>query len=508
MKSLQRRFWREALMLVLLVVPVLALAVVGFASLIHSDWFYWGFGLLVLAGLAVGALGYWIRKSADKSVATFSPPDSQWAPAEQVAWQAVQNLAVQAQTDPPRDLPAAQALAEQVVQAVSRQLHAGSDFAWLEFTLPEILLAVEQAAKRLRESIRSRVPGSQRVKLADVMLLHRLYNRHEKSVRVAWWAYRAVRMATAPQIAAVQEAKGHVSGLGMTAGMNVVQGLFARLLTEELGRSAIDLYAGRMRRSPLQAGQALQEEAPEPAAPVTVRLLIAGQINAGKSSLVNALLGSVKAPVSELPTPGGIQEFRLQDGSALDLTVLDTPGISTMNGRYDTLIQACGRVDLIIWVVQANQPARALDLAALRGIRQWFLSRPQIRPPTMVLAMTHIDRLSPVRDWGPPYDIASPVRPKAVQIRHAMKQLAQVLETGGDPVVPLSLRAGDLPYNLDALWATIASQMNDAQTTALDRALKQADGLGLKTTFLQCYEGGRFLTGKLWNDHVRPAFKS
>jgi hypothetical protein len=502
-----RRFWREALMLILLVAPVLALAVVGVLSLIHSQWFYWGFGLLVVAGLAVGGLGYWIRQSADESVDTFSPADSRWAPAEQAAWLAVQKLAVRAQTDPPQDLLASQTLAEEVVQTVAKQLHAKSEFAWLEFTLPEILLAIEQTAQRMSDSIGSRVPGSQRIKLADVMVLHRLYSRHEKSVRVAWWAYRAVRMATTPQIAVVQEVKGGVSGLGMTAGINVAQGLFARLLTEELGRTAIDLYAGRLQRTALQASQALQAEAPAPTGPVVVRLLIAGQINAGKSSLANALLGSVKAPVSELPTPGGLQEFRLQDGAALDLTVLDSPGISTLNGRYDMLVKACERVDLIVWVVKANQPARAVDLAALQGIRQWFLSRPEIRPPPMVISMTHIDQLSPAREWAPPYDIANPVRPKAALIRQAMTHVAHVLETGDDALVPLSVREGESPYNLEALWAAIASQMNDAQTTALDRALKEAHGFSLKTTFQQCYEGGRFLTSKLWHDRLRSAFK-
>lgn len=126
----------------------------------------------------------------------------------------------------------------------------------------------------------------------------------------------------------------------------------------------------------------------------------------------------------------------------------------------------------------------------------------------MVNAMTHIDRLSPVREWAPSYDIASPARPKAALIRQAMTQVAQVLETADDDLVPLSLREGEPPCNLEALWAAIASKMSDAQTTALDRALKKIHGLSLKTTFQQCCGAGRSITSKLWHHRLRSAFKA
>ena len=252
-----------------------------------------------------------------------------------------------------------------------------------------------------------------------------------------------------------------------------------------------------MRRSDDQAIVALQNAAPTIGGPVPVRILVAGQTNSGKSSLVNSLRGSVQARVSELPTRGGMKEFRFTDGGKLDLTIIDTPGLPSIAKVDKNLITTCQDVDLIIWTAQANQPARQVDLVALQAIRNWFKNNPHVVEPTIVMAITHIDRLKPFREWEPPYDIANPKREKARQIQEAVMSIGNSLSMQEEALVPVSLMDGEPPYNLDALWAVIAKQMNGASQVALGRALKQSVSFRLSEVLTQCYEGGKFIFNRL-----------
>lgn len=501
MKTLARLYWRQIAMGVLTVLPPMALMIVGLVWILHSDWVYPSLFAMTMAGFAVAWLGHSIRGKNKKLEAAMQPVDSPWAPTEVQAWQRVQTLATEVQSCPPQTLSEVQELADRVVQMVAKQLHGESDFAWARFTLPEILHAVQQASENLRESVRTRVPGAESITVADVMVIRNFYLRHESKLKVAYSLWRIKRFLVAPQVALYQELKGYATGKGFDSGSSIMRGWMARLLTEELGRSAINLYSGRFRLTSAEANQSLIESAPPPVAPVPIRILIAGQINAGKSSLTNALLGSVKSPVSELPTPGGVREFRIDPKGGLNLVVLDTPGLTSVGGNKQLLLHACANADLMVWVAQANNPARAVDVAVLAEIRLWFKSRPQIKPPPMVLAVTHIDKLSPSKEWSPPYDIVGASSPKANNIRQALEQVSQTLGFGETPAIPLALRPEHDPYNLEALWATIAVTLNNAQLTALDRELKQGAGFNLSKTFDQCRQGGRFLISKMWADH-------
>jgi predicted GTPase len=502
---LLRTYWRQIAILALMTLPLAVLMVLGVVWLLHSPWFVPSFIAMAAAGLTTAYLARSIHRSRQAPGAPLSPADGAWAPAEVQAWGQVQAIATQVQAHPPQSLDEVQQLADQVVQAVAQQLHGKNDFAWARFTLPEILHAVEQAAQHLRVSVRSRVPGAESITVAEVMALRRWYLKHESKGQMAWWAYRLFRLSTAPQVAVVQELKGAAQGAGFDASWSVVQGWMARLLAEELGRSAINLYSGRFRLTQAEARQSLLDAAPTPQGPVPVRILMAGQVNAGKSSLTNALLGSVQSPVSELPTPGGIQEFRIAARGELDLVVLDTPGLNAMGANQQLLLDACAKVDLIVWVVQANQAARAPDVAALKEIRDWFASRPEIKPPPMVLVMTHVDRLGPAREWTPPYDLVQAGAGKAGNIRLALEQVGTLLAFGDQPMVPVALRLDEAPYNLPALWSAIGASLGQAQLTALDRGLKQGLGFSLAREFGKCCEGGRFIVGKLWADRVSKA---
>lgn len=502
MNLLFRSFWRQIAMVVLVALPLFMLMVLGVIWLIHSEWFLPAFIAMALAGIIVSFLGHSVRKAAVNPHACIQSTDSAWAPTENDAWLVVQGIAANAQSNPPQDFEELQGLARDVVQKVAQHLHGASDVSWIRFTLPEILQAIEQAAKELRESVRTRIPGAESVSIADVMVIYRFYLKHETKGKVAWWVYRVSRIIAAPQIAVVQEVKSYASGKGLDATFAVLQGWAARLFAEELGRAAINLYSGRYRLATTEAIEKIIQSAPIAKGPVPIRILLAGQVNAGKSSLTNALLGCVRSPVSELPTPGGIREFRIDPNDELDLVVLDTPGLTALGGNKQILIDSCREVDLVIWLTQANNPARAIDVQALSEIREWFKANPKIKPPPMILVMTHIDKISPAKEWAPPYDIVRGESAKASGIRQAMEQIGRTLGISDQPMVPVALRSNEKPYNLDALWSLIGCNLSDAQLTALDRELKKGPGFSTLRELKKLRDGGTFFFGKLWTDRI------
>ena len=67
------------------------------------------------------------------------------------------------------------------------------------------------------------------------------------------------------------------------------------------------------------------------------------------------------------------------------------------------------------------RPDRELDSRALDEIRRYFAERPNRRRPPMFLVLSHVDRLRPMQEWKPPYDLADGANAKAVSIRKAME---------------------------------------------------------------------------------------
>ena len=503
MKPFFKIYWRQLLIAILTVLPCAVLVILGIMWLVESPWFYPAFAVMALAGITVAILGHSLRRSTVQALPTeLVPADTHWTPLEAQAWQQVQAIAVQAQTTPPQNTNDIQALADQVARTVARQLHGNADFAWAKFTAPEILRAIELAAHNLRTTSRERIPGIDTVRVSDVLQVCSLYQKHSGTIKLAHWAFRIVRLYIDPLTAITKEVKDAAADTGWNTSLALLHGWMARLAVEELGRAAIDLFSGRLRNTPEEATHLLQNTAPAISGPVPIRIVLAGQVNAGKSSLTNALLGAVQAAVSETPTPAGVKEFRLITQDGLDLVLLDTPGIDATGGNTPTLLATCANADFILWVAQASTPARQADTRALLALRTWFASQPHIKPPPMAMVLTHIDRLSPAREWAPPYDLLNAASPKAQSMQSALAHVAQELGFSDQPTIPVCLRANEPPYNIDALWATIAASLSQAQLSALDRGLKHKSGLGWRKTFHQLRDGGRFVASKMWADRM------
>jgi predicted GTPase len=269
-----------------------------------------------------------------------------------------------------------------------------------------------------------------------------------------------------------------------------------RLFVLEVGRASIDLYSGRLALSDDELRAARESDmaaTAEPAAPV--RIVLIGQVSAGKSSLLNAMAQQIRGAVGPVPTTSRAAEHLIDLEGRPTVTLVDMPGIGESAETARDLLAQAERADLIMWVASATQPARAPDRKALDDFRTWARAQLARRAPPVLLALTHVDELRPAIEWTPPYDVIAPSGPKARAIRAALDAAARALDLPVAAIVPVAMPPGGEPYNLDALWGRIAVELDEAKLVQLDRLRGGRQGLSLRELADQLGRAGRMIVG-------------
>lgn len=479
-----------------LLLPLLSLVPLGSLWLWQNGYLIlWGAGATVSTVLAY-ALARWLLPNTPPRAAPVREPvsagDPGWTPAEAAAWARVQAIVAETVPDSLDSQEAVLALGQRTVEAVARALHPERTDPLWQFTAPEALALAERVSGRLRRVIGESVPLSDRLTIAQLMQLYR-WRGAVKAAESAWDVWRALRVIN-PATALASEVRERLSKSMMQWGREHLTRRIVTIYVEEVGRAAIDLYAGRLMLGAGGITAQSQSEGEEAAARSSepLRLLVVGQTSAGKSSLVNALAAEVKAAADALPTTARFTPYVLERDGFPAALLIDSPGIVETETDRDALYDQAGNADLVLWVVAATRAAREADRAGLAGLRAWFAARPNRRRPPVLCVLTHIDRLRPFTEWAPPYDLSTGEGAKAVSIRAAVDAVADDLGISPEDVVPVALAAE--AYNVDVLWARIHSSLPDARSAQLVRTLRDAKSRwDWQRVMNQAISGGRVL---------------
>ncbi|HLQ94185.1 MAG TPA: GTPase [Xanthobacteraceae bacterium] len=502
-----RSYWPEALLAAAVALPWLSLLALGLVWLWQGNHVWkWALAALVL-GLLTWPLTRFVRRRANAEarieLGEMAEPSESWHVREREAWGDV--IAIADATTPPTfaEIEPLVDLAKLTVEAVARRLHPDAREAWAQFTLPEFLLLAERLARDVRREALAHIPGIKTLRLGHLLWVRQQNERYGALAKTGWRAgytlWRLTRAVINPIQAAAQEGSGSLVGKAADAFSYRLRAVGTRMLVLEVGRAAIELYSGRLALTDAEMRAAQEREAAasdEPVAPV--RIVLTGQVNAGKSSLVNALAKETRSAVAPVPTTARVAEYRLESEGRPAVCLIDMPGFG--DGTDPDFMAQADRADLVLWVASAVQPARAPDRQGLDKFRAWAGTQHTRRPPPLLLALTHVDELRPAGEWKPPYDIAAPVGPKAGSIRSSLDSVARTLDVPADTIVPVAMPPGEASYNMDALWARIAAELDDARLAQLDRLRIGAKRTSLREVTDQLGRAGRFILKHI----VRP----
>ncbi|MEZ8238374.1 GTPase family protein [Vibrio splendidus] len=350
----------------------------------------------------------------------------------------------------------------------------------LDFSIPEGLKLFEEVSRRYKLVVREHIPGIEYLKVSYIKAGYEAYDKYgelgQKIVKAAIWGNHLKNLYLNP-LKVVSDLGREQATSSMTRGVvDDIQYAAKQALLDEVAAVAIDLYSGRfsIEDEALKASDVseLDEQrfAPELE---PVRIVLVGQTSSGKSSLINALKQELVAEVDVLPSTDTSTVYNafVDDN---DVRVVDLQGLDGNPKTEALMLKEMTQADVVLWVLKANQSARDLD-KQLKDRFDAFYDDPKNisrKKPIVVSVVNQVDRLKPVDDWQPPYDLENPTSTKAKIIAQALEYNHILLQT--DIVLPLAIAPEKEQFGLDILRQTLIERIADANNVQRNRQRLEA----------------------------------
>ncbi len=448
----------------------------------------------------------WFRK---RQTPTFSElpsfqPGPLASPAAEAAWAKVEKIANTLDREeyslgcPDKLLP----LARRIIVEVAKRFNPTAEAAELDVPLPSILLIIERVSRDIREMLSEQVPGSHLISVQDGLILLDWKKNLEKLGIIG----AAGRLLVSPALGLAYELRMVFFNRVTRYSLAELERWLLHTLVRKLGYYAILLYSGELgngvyagKRSSASArdmenAKRLEESRfNEP-----LRILVAGQTKSGKSSLINALFGELRAPADALPSTNALVPYMLEPGGEFLGIVLDSPGYGEHISWVEDNRTELHKIDLVLLACSATHAGRAADSVFLQTLRTQYGKTPDRIPPPIIVALTHIDRLRPVREWKPPYNIDHASGIKERQIRSCMEEIARTLAIPLEQVQAVCLKPNE-EWNIEAVWSIIAAQLPLARRAQYLRCLKDRRAREKwEMTLRQMGKAGRLIVGGIF----------
>lgn len=495
----------------LILLPVLVYVGLGGYALWSSGLTFWAWALLPLCWLAAWMVG---RLWPVPKVETLesAEPGSHWTDRDRAALEIVRRRQLSVPEHTPEQLIDPHFYIEQVkslAMELAAQYYPTAQDPYSSLKVTEVLSAVHLAVEDLEELTTERLPVAQWLTIGQWQALGhtpKWYNRVQESVWLSSMVYNPLNVLR------YFTSKATVEPLGQQLQQELLVRLYMKFIYQ-VGFYLIEMNSGRLRGGTQKYrhyfgrhrsetfGQATTTVAPEaetPTAPTlgrespvtksdpgpppseAVRIVLVGQVSSGKSSLINALLGTHEADCDVLPTTRDVRRFAIGlEHAQGPVELLDTPGYGEAGASVEQRRQietAITQADAVLLVMSANTAARKPDQLLLEQLEGFFSQHPDLRFPPIIGVLTHVDLLKPAMVWAPPYNWRQPTDVKGRQIQAALNYVSSVVGKRVSVVVPVCTSSdqrrqwGVVEHVLPAL----STNLRDAQSTSLLRLFQES----------------------------------
>ena len=463
MTSRTKAYWLFLAAVVLFIAPYAIVFGLGTVWMWrHGLVWFWavGTGVPTLIGLALMERARRIIFPNTVAVPNAAPAST---PAGRAAMQAVREISARLQAkNPPLEQPEVlekvvrETLLE-VLETVARHYHPQADHPALQTPVAHVAALVELVADDFRRAFTRSVPWGKTVTLGRLLWWKEKGDRGWRTAMYLWQINRIRRIVMRPATALVQEAQDRFGQSLTTKSLDGLKQSAIDYCITKAGEYAIQLYSGgfvldRESRPRLSAQVERTAFDQEP-----LQILVAGQVKSGKSSLINALLGEMRAPVDALPATDEVGLYECRPEGLPPLLLRDTPGYGAVAEAADPFSRLRSEIeecDLLLLVCSARSAARKADRELLGKIREFYRSDPKRMLPPILYVLTHIDAV--------PEHLAG----------EAARAVAADFDVSPMQIVALCGRWGRLA-NLDGLIAEIRQTVPEAERLKVCRCVRQ-----------------------------------
>lgn len=367
-----------------LALPTLSLIPFGSYWLWQNGYLlYWGAAACATTGAAFLYQRTLLKPRAiDKAIAGAEEnrPEAHWSPGEEQAWQAVLDLAERSEPKHLASRDEAINLALRTIETVARRLHPEVDDPLWQFTVPEALALIENVSERMRPMIVDNVPLGDRLTVAQLLSLYRWRGAIDVANR-AYDVWRVLRLVN-PVAAATQEARERLTRQMLDWGKDQVARRIVKTYVREVGRSAIDLYGGRLRVVPVSTPASVPVDGSPASAPpgrvTPIKLIIAGQDAALLTNIMHQLATESRFYTTSIDASGNhtveIERDGLSEPLLMSTVVSDA-------GSTDE-VKELATADIIIYASGSDAPAPTAQ--QLDRVRAHFARQPSLSAPAAI----------------------------------------------------------------------------------------------------------------------------
>jgi predicted GTPase len=445
LRTLSTRF---VVLLLVWSLPLLLYLILGLVALYQAGWLhivFWTLPPLWLLAWVISKV--WAPPKLKASVLShpLKAPEF-WTPHDAAAIELVEQYRSEAPAidrasiaDPNRYFRDAQALADRLARHYHPELTEG---AYTSLTVVEILAVIHLSVEDLEQWLLDNIPGSDLATVGHLEQIPALLKAVDVGQTLLFLASAVIhpgKLLSYP----LWRKSGSVT---VELQNELIRG-FYQVYLRQVGYYLIEMYSGRLKGGSRRYRQRFGHMAAavhvaggdatllSGLEDVNTSIAVMGQVKAGKSSLINALMKDKVAAISVLPQTREVQryDYRLAESHNV-LSLLDTPGYSEADvtqRQRNAIKSAAELADIILLVMAANSPARDADVQVVRELANHYREHPHLRPPPIIAVLTHIDLLRPVREWSPPYDWRHPTSEKERSIASAV---AYTRELFGDSI--------------------------------------------------------------------------